>query len=167
MKPTFDEIVSATLEAANINKKVFEDAGKSRFAPIVKARQMICYIAKEVGYSSVYIEQQMKIDHSSINYHVRQARERFCLENDYALIVDKAMAKLGFHSKHHSILGWITRDKEEDGGYLYLTIGKKPKRVQDMWYVRDGMMIDLPKEAFPQITWDSAPKKCEMTLRLK
>lgn len=167
MKPTFDEIVSATLEAVNINKKVFKDAGKSRFAPIVKARQIICYIAKEVGYSSVYIEQQMKIVHASINYHVRQARERFCLENDYALIVDKAMAKLGLHSKQHNILGWITRDKEEDGGYLYLTIGEEPKRVQDMWHIRDGMMIDLPKEAFPQITWDSAPQKCEMTLRLK
>lgn len=164
---TFDEILDAALKAVNIDKKVFIQAGKSRIAPIVKTRQIICYLAKEAGYSSVYIAHKLGIDHASVLYHVREARERFCVENDYAEILDKAMSILGFHSKQHNVNGWLTRDKEEDGGYLYFTIGKRPKRHKDMWLIDEGMMIDMPKEAFPQITWNSAPQRCEMTIRLK
>lgn len=167
MKPTFDDIFNAVLEAAGIQKKIFIKAGASRIAPIMRVRQITCHLAKEASLSTPHIAHKLGIRSWSVTYHANQAKKRLCKEADYALLVDKAMAKLGFQSKRCFIEGWVTRDREEDGGYLYFTIGKEPKRMGDMWFVDDAMMIDLPKGAFPQITWDNAPQKCEMTLQLK
>lgn len=167
MNPTLETIEGATLSVLGINKKFFRGVSKSRSSNIVKAKQIICFIAKELGYTSIQISKKLGIGHSTVLYHVKKAEGFLGIERDYARCVEAVMTKLGLRIEHHTVTGWILRDKEEEGGYLYLTIGEEPKRGTQYWIVEDGMMIDLPKEFFSQVTWHTPPQKCEMTLRLK
>ncbi len=167
MNPTLDTIEGATLSVLGINKKLFRGVSKSRSSNIVKAKQIICFIAKELGYTSMQISKKLGIGYSTVFYHVKKAEGFLGIERDYARCVEAVMTKLGLNRECYTVIGWISRDKEESGGYLYLTIGEEPQRGLKYWLVEDGMMIDLPKEFFPQVKWNTQPKKCEMTLRLK
>ena len=58
------------------------------------------------------------------------------------------------------IEGWIARDKCGNI-YLYPT---EPFRGVEEWHEKDEMHFYIPKESFPEVTWDSEPKRVKITL---
>lgn len=60
---------------------------------------------------------------------------------------------------------WIARDKDEAGGELYL-YGKQPSIMKNKicWDSKELYYARLPKELFPEITWENSPKKVELKI---
>lgn len=60
-----------------------------------------------------------------------------------------------------TIEGYVARDKNNDLS-LYQTY---PERQSNLGYWRDGKdEIELPKDSFPEVTWDSSPKRVKITI---
>ena len=59
-----------------------------------------------------------------------------------------------------TIEGWVARD--ESGG-LYLYWGK-PYRGTLEWHTSYNTPRQLPQESFPEVTWDSEPKRVKITI---
>ena len=59
-----------------------------------------------------------------------------------------------------TIEGWVARDK---GGGIYLHFGE-PVRGTYEWYSVMCPPRQLPKESFPEVTWDSEPLKVKITI---
>lgn len=163
----FDEIKSITLSHLDIKEEIFERAKNSRIAFFVQARQFICLIAYECGYKSSYIARELGIGRTTVVYHIKKAQEYMRLETSYRQHVEDIVYHLKNCRVQHSMKGWLARDKEEEGGFLYFIAGEKPKRdlKRGTWAIGDGVMYDAPKEAFPQITWEREPWECEMILK--
>lgn len=167
MRPTFDDIYYVTLDVLNIKREVFERAGRSRFSPIMRAKQMMCFIACEMGYTTTFIGKRLNLNHTTVVHHHKSAQDHIDYEQDYAEDINAIYAKLDIPCLFYKKTGWLTRDKEEHGANLLFTVGKKPRR-DGIWLTsKDCEMYDLPRQAFPHITWESEPQECEMTLRLK
>lgn len=165
----FDEIKNITLSHFDIKEEVFDRARSSRIAFFVQARQIICYIANKFEYKSSYIANKLGIARTTVVYHIKKAQEYIPFEKEYKQHIDSIMSLLENSRVQHSVKGWLTRDREEDGGFLYFTVGEKPQKDKErgIWVIEDGMMYDAPKEAFPQITWEFDPLECEMILKTK
>ena len=66
------------------------------------------------------------------------------------------------------ISGWVARDEIEDpihGTGLCLHY-KKPWRTANEWSGQT-IMMHLPEDMFPEITWKGEPKEVEVTITLK
>ncbi len=166
MRPTFDEIYEAVLDTLNICKEVYERAGRSRFAPIVKARQIICYVARKVGYTTLDIGERLGLHHATVLHHSKKAEGYATYEEEYATDVNNILNRLSIPNKQCTIVGYVVRDED---GQLTL-FSDKPNR--DRFQQGEGFWSgDCPRELnpslFPQITWGSEPQECELTLRLK
>ena len=65
--------------------------------------------------------------------------------------------------------GWVARDKQSS--YLDRTdlyIGKeRPKREEKAGVFGFNNCLALPKELFPEITWESGPKEVDVIIRPK
>lgn len=168
MKPIFKDIYIATLKALNVKPDIYEQAKKSRRGLIIMVKRTLCYVCRQVGFLSHETASYVGLDESSVRYHIGNAKKKLSIDSNYANLVDGILSQFGFSSKQYEYLGWLTRDTEEQGEYLYLTIGEKPIRdtFSKIWIVDEGMMIDLPKSAYPNITWENSPQECKMTLRL-
>lgn len=169
MRPSFEEIYDTTLEVLNINRSMFASSGSSRHAHIMKAKQIMCFVARHVGYTSMYIGEQIGLNYATVIYHEQKAKGYIKYEPEYAEQVSKVLSILSIPCRTHTKSGYIVRDKEDNGGYLYFCAGEKPQIDDDsnIWTTKNGVFFDIPKEAFPQITWEKGPVACEMTLKLK
>lgn len=169
MRPTLDDIFYAVLEAFDIDDETYRNIKDSREALAVSVRQVICWIGqKSYGYSQHEIGLYLGLNHSTVWHNKMRAEDYMSYDKDYKVCVNKALsilyAKEEEIQKEYSINGWVARDGYDDS-LAFFTV-KKPKRIEDMWLAED-YCYSLPKEAFPQITWDCEPQECEMTLRLK
>jgi hypothetical protein len=166
MKPTFDEIYRATIEEFGMTDEGFWRSIKSRDALFVRVRQALCYIARSFDYSSLYIAKKLKYNHSTVLYHEKTAQDHIRFERDYKGHLDSILRKLRESSNLYKIDGFLVR---EGDGFTMFFEGDKPSRVDGakLWVVEDGEAYSIPEDAFPQITWESEPQECEMTLRLK
>lgn len=162
-----EEIKRVTLDYFGINEYIFDKATKSKIAHFVRPRQIISYIASECGYRPTDIGKMLKVTYPTITYHKENVEVYMRVDKEYKKYVEDIMHRLMLSRVEYTLEGWLTRDKEEDGGFLYFTVGEKPKKDTDkeIWVINDGMMFDAPKEAFPQITWECEPWRCEMTLK--
>ena len=73
------------------------------------------------------------------------------------------------NNEEYKIKGWVARDRAEgeDGTNLYFG-WKKPKRLGDesfITWVDFGDFISLPKEMFPNLTWEDEPSEVELTIK--
>lgn len=170
MRPTLDDIFYAVLEACDTDEETYRNLKDSRDALAVLIRQMVCWIGQETyGYSQPKIGQYLGLNHSTVWHNKMKAQDYMSYDKEYKLCVNKALSILYAKEedegqKEYSINGWVARDGYDDS-LSFFTV-KKPKRFEDMWLAED-YCYSLPKEAFPQITWESEPVECEMTLRLK
>lgn len=63
---------------------------------------------------------------------------------------------------------WIARDKNDDrlnwigGIYLFLT---EPRCRKDVFYSDLSKMIQLPREMFPEITFENSPQKVKIVIK--
>lgn len=74
----------------------------------------------------------------------------------------------GESMKTTKIKGWVTRDEVEDPVYgLGLTIhSRKPWRTGNEWS-NQTIMMHLPANMFPEISWKSEPKEVEILIKKK
>ena len=72
----------------------------------------------------------------------------------------------GEDRKTTKIKGWITRDEVENPVYgLGLCIhSQKPWRTGNEWS-NQTIMMHLPAEMFPEVTWESEPKEVEVEIK--
>ena len=100
-----------------------------------------------------------------------KAQDYMYYDNSYKMRVNKALSILSAKEeeegqKEYSVSGWIVRD--EDGELTVFS--DKPMRKtfsggKSFWYGEEPVELDI--SLFPQITCESEPQECEMTLRLK
>ena len=71
-------------------------------------------------------------------------------------------------AKEVKIKGWIARDEVENPTYgLGLCIhGPKPWRTANEWSGQT-IMMHLPSDMYPEITWKDEPKEVEITIIVK
>lgn len=82
--------------------------------------------------------------------------------------VDGANFALGKQEKDADpvISGWVCRDNNSLNAQVL--IGDKPKRTgYNYWENKSADCITLPKDLFPDLTWDSDPIECEITIKRK
>ena len=67
-----------------------------------------------------------------------------------------------------TIEGYLARDKKRrrGGNDLTLFLSYEPEREYDYW-VRGGIVWDLPKEMFKEQTWEKDPTKVTITIESK
>ena len=170
MKPTIEGIKSAVLSVLEINEDAFLRARKSRLSYFIRAKQIICYIARNVGYTSATIGNYLNIGHSVVLYHEKVAKNHMELERDFEEDVSRAFEKLGVLIPVDSITGWVVRDSEAQGENLLFFVGRKPNRdiKHGIWKAEDDYIVcEIPKKILPRITWEDEAHRCELTLRLK
>jgi hypothetical protein len=73
------------------------------------------------------------------------------------------------NTQEYKIKGWVARDQNigEDGTNLYFGY-IKPKRLGDepfIIWVDFGDFISLPKEMFPELSFDAEPIEVELTIK--
>ena len=172
MRPTLDDIFYAVLEAFDIDDETYGNIKDSRERLAVSVRQVICWIGQNTyGYSQNEIGRYLGLNHSTVWHNKIKAQDYMYYDKDYKMCVNKALSIL--YAKEEcggqrecSISGWVVRD--EDGELTVFS--DKPKREA----FSDGISFGCGEEPrgldpslFPQITWESEPQECEMTLRLK
>ena len=168
MKPTLDDIFYAVLDAFDINEETYRKIKRSREIIAVSVRQVICWIGQNTyGYTQNEIGLYLGLDHSTVWHNKMKAQDYISYDNSYKMCVNKALSILcSKGQKECSIRGWIVRD--EDGELTVFS--DKPMRKtfsggKSFWYGEEP--IGLDPSLFPQITCESEPQECEMTLRLK
>lgn len=172
MKPTLEDIFYAVLEAFDINEETYRNIQKSRKSLAVSVRQVICWIGQNTyGYTQNAIGLYLGLDHSTVWHNKMKAQDYMCYDNSYKIRVNNALSILSVkeeeeEQKEYSISGWVARD--EVGGLTFFS--DKPIREpfsfdRSVWCGEVSSV--LAPSLFPQITWESEPQECEMTLRLK
>lgn len=168
MRPTLEKILDTTLEVLNVPKDVFERERKSREKDMVKVKQILCYVGQEYGYSQPKIGAFLSLNHSTVHHNKETAKGYAKYEPDYANEIKEILSRLKTIEDIEDVYvmnGQIIRD---DDGFTLFVVDGKPFRMEDgIWLVQGGVAYNIPKEAFPQITWDNEPQECEMILRLK
>lgn len=168
MKPTLDAIFHAVLEAFDIDEETYRNIKDSRVRLALSVRQVICWIGYNTyGYSQNAIGLYLGLNHSTVWHNKMKAQDYLSYDKDYKMCVNKALSILcSKGQKECSIRGWIVRDED---GELTAFSGKPIRKTfsdgKVFWYGEDPIGLDV--SLFPQITWESEPQECKMTLRLK
>ena len=87
---------------------------------------------------------------------------------------DIDMSRMGYikaleeMSSVRKIPGWVARDEIEDPIYgMGLCLHyKKPRRTANEWSGKT-IMMHLPSDMFPEVTWVSEPKEVEVLIKSK
>ena len=172
MKPTLDDIFHAVLEAFNIDDETYRNIKESRVPLAMSVRQVICWIGQNTyGYTQNAIGLYLGLNHSTVCHNKKKAQDYMSYDSSYKTCVNKALSILSAKEeeegqKEYSVSGWIVRD--EDGELTVFS--DKPMRKtfsggKSFWYGEEPIGLDI--SLFPQITCESEPQECEMTLRLK
>ena len=169
MRPTLDDIFYAVLEAFDIDDDTYRNIKDSRKNLAVSVRQVFCWIGQNTyGYSQNEIGLYLGLNRSTVWHNKTKAQDYMSYDKGYKMRINKALSILYVKEeeekqKEYSISGWVARD---DDDFLNFYTVERPDRHDGMWTNR-SYCYSLPQEAFPQITWESEPQECEMTLRLK
>ena len=172
MKPTLDDIFYAVLEAFDIDDETYRNIKDSRENLAVSVRQVVCWIGQNTyGYTQNAIGLYLGLNHSTVCHNKKKAQDYMSYDSSYKICVNKALSILSAKEeeegqKEYSVSGWIVRD--EDGELTVFS--DKPMRKtfsggKSFWYGEEPVELDI--SLFPQITCESEPQECEMTLRLK
>ena len=172
MKPTLDDIFHAVLEAFDIDDETYRNIKESRVPLAMSVRQVICWIGQNTyGYTQNEMGLYLGLNHSTVCHNKKKAQDYMSYDSSYKTCVNKALSILSAKEeeegqKEYSVSGWIVRD--EDGELTVFS--DKPMRKtfsggKSFWYGEEPIGLDI--SLFPQITCESEPQECEMTLRLK
>lgn len=88
------------------------------------------------------------------------------LRNFVDFIFDRAYA-LGKQEKDAEdtvIQGWVAKDNDIDGVYLYNSM---PERGINVWNGHMPLLIHLDSKLFPDLTWESEPQEVEIIIKRK
>lgn len=73
---------------------------------------------------------------------------------------------LDANAKDTVISGWVCRDNNSLNAQIL--IGDKPKRTgYNYWENKSADCITLPKDSFPDLTWDDDPLEVELIIKRK
>ena len=61
-----------------------------------------------------------------------------------------------------AIQGWVAKDNDIDGVYLYNSM---PERGINVWNGHMSLLIHLDSNLFPDLTWDSEPIKVSILIK--
>lgn len=172
MKPTLDDIFHAVLEAFDIDDETYRNIKESRVPLAMSVRQVICWIGQNTyGYTQNEMGLYLGLNHSTVCHNKKKAQDYMSYDSSYKTCVNKALSILSAKEeeegqKEYSVSGWIVRD--EDGELTVFSdkpIRKTFSGGKSFWYGEEPVGLDI--SLFPQITCESEPQECEMTLRLK
>lgn len=168
MKPTLDDIFHAVLEAFDIYEETYRNIKDSRVRLALSVRQVICWIGHNIyGYSQKEIGLYLGLNHSTVWHNKMKAQDYMSYDKDYKMCVNKALSILcAKGQKECSISGWVVRD--EDGELTVFSDKPIKETFSDgtsFWCGEEPIGLDV--SLFPQITWESEPQECKITIRLK
>lgn len=166
ISPSLDQIFNTALSCFDVSLEEYNSEKDTRSLTAITIRQVVCYLGQRFGYSQSVIGKYLGIDHSTVCYNKKVAKDLCDTEVEYASNMIMAIDKLdGFVKKliQYDINGWVARDEDNA---LNFYVRQKPIRVNGFW-MSDAYYYSLPQEAYPSITYESEPHACTMTLKLK
>lgn len=163
--PTLEEIESITLEVLGISEENFIMDKYSRKRCIIDAKHILSLISQEFGYSQYEIGDFLDMNHSSICYHGKKAKDYEKYDKEFSKIIQTVREKVSELDEYYGeklLTGYIARDKNEE---LHFFLNKKPIMEEDKWE-SDYISYSLPTFLFPNISWDKSLKECELSIKL-
>lgn len=94
MRPTLTQILDEVLLANEMSKEYYEENKKSRMRKIVTIRQVFSLVGQDYGYTQCQIGGFLGLDHSSIHYNKKIAKQYCDCEKEYSAMVTKVFARL-------------------------------------------------------------------------
>lgn len=150
-----------------------EISGNMDFAPGVNERMKEHIYdtfdrAYAIGRQTETISQE-EIETAALEYSEHLGKNRDVTWNDaeYGFLAGAQFA-LGKQKKDADavIQGWVCRDNNSLNAQVL--IGDKPKRTgYNYWENKSADCITLPKDSFPDLTWESDPIEVELIIKRK
>lgn len=163
MKPTLREILDATLVELDMSYEQYKRVRCSRLMRIVEVRQIVCYVGTHYGHTQQDIANFLSINHASVHHHKKNS-EGYCdYDKDFANKVYSVMSRFENVRFYHRENGYVARDKED---FILTFFREKPIENDGVW-TSDKCSYSLPKDYFPQVSYEDSPISCELTLRLR
>lgn len=82
----------------------------------------------------------------------------------YAFDRAYALGKQEKNSEETVIKGWVAKDADTQGLYLYSSM---PTREINMWNGHGSLLMPLDANSFPDLTWDDEPIEVEIIIKRK
>lgn len=173
MRPTLDEILSASLEALGYDRQYWKSVKNRKLPDAVKVKQFVTYLGYEIeGYPMTRIGAFLGLSHATISSHYHNAKFFLQHEQDYREAMDNALKiidSIEGAQKYVTIRGWLARDGECECDNIYV-YSEAPRRSKESnaWMVSHPLchFWKLPKDSYPHITWESEPQEAEITIKL-
>lgn len=169
MKPTLEQILDTTLYILDLDKEYFLANKGCRRLEILEVKQMVSFVGQKYKYSQPIIGRFLGIDHSTICTHRKNASFYYDYDKRFARKIDLILDALKKYTESEVTLnGWVARSENFNECLQFFT-EEIPTRNQEykIWQPSEGMVYDIPKQAFQFLTWKDEPIKCEITIRLK
>lgn len=163
MKPTLREILDATLVELDMPYERYKRVKGSRLMKVVEVRQIVCYVGVHYGYRQYEIAYFLNIDISSVHHHKKNSEGYCSYDKSFANKVYSVMSHFEKVRFYHRENGYIARDKED---FTLTFFREKPTESDGVW-TSDKYSYSLPKDYFPQVSYEDSPISCELTLRLR
>ena len=130
---------------------------------VVEARQIVCYVGVHYGYRQYEIADFLNIDISTVHHHKKNSEGYCSYDKSFANKVYSVMSRFENMRFYHRENGYVARD-EEDSTLSFFR--EKPIERDGVW-TSDKRSYCLPKDYFPQVSYEDSPISCELTLRLR
>lgn len=87
-----------------------------------------------------------------------------CAAESFREGVNFALGKQAKDAEDTVIQGWVAKDNDIDGVYLYSSM---PERGINMWNGHGSLLTHLASDLFPDLTWDDNPIEVEIIIKRK
>lgn len=164
MKHELVKILDVTLKVLNLTPEQWKERGRSRDGQIVRARQIVSYIAYKEGYYCTEIASFLKQHRTTILHHITVIQDMIRFYPSFNTFVKKIFDKLGPEPPLQTSItmyGWLAR-----GCNRLLTFSPvKPEAVGGYW-LAEGTR-SFPKDQFQHITYETGPVKVKIKVTIE
>ena len=164
MKHKLSHILEVTLRTINITPEAWEERRKSRDGRIVRAKQLLTFIAIKEGYSCNEVATFLEQHRTTAIHHLSTMQRECQLYPRLQDIVDKIIESLGPIPNRQTMMvmyGWMARS---ESGFLTVS-PTKPEPMGGYW-LAEGTR-PFPRDQFKQITYETGPVKVKIKVTIE
>ena len=164
MRHDLSHIQEVTLRCMDITPGEWKSKIKTREARIVRAKQIIAYIANMEGYTSVEISKHLGLHRTTIIHHTGVMQSEYVTYPRLRELVDNVIEHLSLIPQRQTSMatyGWLARNTM---GLLTIS-PNKPERMGDHYWIAEGSR-PFPRDQFRQITYDRGPVRVRIQITI-
>lgn len=164
MRHDLKHIHEVTLRCMEITPHEWISLKRTRKAKIVRAKQIIAYIANTEGYTSTEISKFLELDRTTIIHHTGVIQSEYVTYPHLRKLVDSVVDNLGVCPQRQTTMithGWLARNTF---GLLTISPGK-PEPMGNHYWMAEGSRPFL-QDQFQQITYEKGPVKVRIQITI-